>query len=257
MTCAEIREHLLEYQRKQLAESLRVEVDQHLAGCADCRHWAEGERATTDLLERRLPRYSAPLELKRRLEARWAPSAVPRWRWARAIAPLAAAATLVAGGTFFWQRHADRVDANRLVAEAANDHLRVLYSEHPLDIPSGGIHQVKPWFQGRLDFVPVVAFDGDADFMLQGGAVGYFIDRKAAVLVYKRRLHTISLMIVRADGLPWPTHDLQRMGRLKARVERSRGFSVVLWRDGELGYALASDLNAAELLDLGAKIAGP
>ena len=32
-----------------------------------------------------------------------------------------------------------------VVAEAINDHLRVLYSEHPVEIESGGIHQVKPW----------------------------------------------------------------------------------------------------------------
>ena len=54
---------------------------------------------------------------------------------------------------------------------AVNDHLRVLASQHPLDIESGGIHQVKPWFEGRLDFAPVVSFLGDEEFPLRGGAV--------------------------------------------------------------------------------------
>src|SRR6185369_13609046 len=98
-------------------------------------------------------------------------------------------------------------------------HLRVLVSEHPLEIESGGMHQVKPWFTGRLDFAPVVPFLGDDEFPLQGGAVGYFLDRKAATFVYKRRLHTISLFVFRADGLSFPTRGQEPMGRVRAHAE--------------------------------------
>ena len=89
-----------------------------------------------------------------------------------------------------------------MVTEAVNDHLRLLASQHPLDIESGGMHQVKPWFEGRLDFAPVVRFDGDQDFPLRGGAVGYYVDRKAAVFVFYRRLHPMTLLVFRTDGLP-------------------------------------------------------
>jgi anti-sigma factor RsiW len=78
--------------------------------------------------------------------------------------------------------------------------VRVLYSDHAVEIESGGIHQVKPWFAGRLDFAPSVGFAGDADFPLKGGAVAYFMDRKAATFVFARRLHTITLFVFRADG---------------------------------------------------------
>jgi anti-sigma factor RsiW len=142
-----------------------------------------------------------------------------------------------------------------LVTEAVNDHLRVLYAEHPIEIESGGIHQVKPWFSGRLDFAPSVAFDGDADFSLEGGAVGYFIDRKAATFVFKRRLHTISVFVFRAEGLPWPASGAQPAGPGHPEVTTRRGFHVVLFRTEELGYALVSDVDAAELVRLGAKIA--
>ena len=95
-------------------------------------------------------------------------------------------------------------DVDALVTEAVNDHLRVLSSPRPLDVESGGIHQVKPWFEGKLDFAPEIPFAGDADFPLRGGALGYFLDRRAAVLVYQRRLHVVSLLVFRADGLAWP-----------------------------------------------------
>jgi anti-sigma factor RsiW len=75
------------------------------------------------------------------------------------------------------------------------------------------------------------------------------------MLVYKRQLHTASLFVFRADGLSFPKTD-HSVGHAPASVRRVRGFSVVVWRDGELGYALVSDLNTAELVRLGADIAG-
>ena len=114
-----------------------------------------------------------------------------------------------------------------LVTEAVNDHLRVLASQQPLEVQRGGIHQVKPWFEGRLDFAPVVAFEGDAEFKLEGGAVGYFLDRRAAVFVYRYRLHAITLLVFRADGISWPEQDLAHLGTVHASQAVSRGFNVV------------------------------
>src|SRR5262249_51078365 len=106
--------------------------------------------------------------------------------------------------------------------EALADHLRIVASAHPLDIESGGSHQVKPWFAGKLDIAPRVGESGD-DFPLAGGALALFEGRKAAAFVYKRRLHTISLFVVPASGLDWPSGPA-----------RDRGFNLRLWRDGDL-----------------------
>lgn len=194
------------------------------------------------LMRERLPRRTAPASLRARIERRHA----PRWRPAN-VAVAVVAIAFVAVVLFFGRRTAiDRAMPSPLVAEAVNDHLRVLYAEHPLEIESGGIHQVKPWFEGRVDFAPVVAFDGDADFPLQGGTVAYYIDRKAAAFVYKRHLHVITLFVFRAAGLPWGTDE-----RVTAE---SRGFHVTVWHVGDLGYALVSDVDAAELATLERKL---
>src|SRR6266545_4484350 len=260
MTCEEARDRLLDAQRARLAPETRPALQAHLQTCAACTHEEAAEALLSEALESRLPQHAAPVALKRRLAAEWsgAPAAAPvPWRrWARYLVPAAAvAAVLLIGVPLVYQRAAERASA-QMVAEAVNDHLRILSSRHPLDIESGGIHQVKPWFEGRLDFAPVVRFDGDQDFPLRGGAVGYYLDRKAAVFVFNRRLHTISLFVFRADGLPWPTRGLRRVGGGEAHVTTSRGFTSVLWRDGELGYALVSDVDPAELARLAVKIAG-
>ena len=200
--------------------------------------------------------------MKRRPAARWPLTAAPRpswWsRWGRSLVPaLAVAAGLLVVVPLYYQRAVvSPGDGPGMVAEAVNDHLRILSSRHPLDIESGGMHQVKPWFEGRLDFAPVVGFLGDQEFPLQGGAVGYFLDRKAAVFVFQRRLHAISLFVFRAEGLPWPTRGLTRVADADAHATVARGFTVILWRSGGLGYALVSDVNRQELTQLAVKVAG-
>ena len=258
MQCHDARSHLLDYQRGRLAPEAREQVHAHLETCAGCAREEATERALTELLEQRLPQHAAPLGLKRRLAAQWpaTPRLGPSWwsRWGRAVIPaVAVAAVLLTVMPLYYQQ---APIAPGMVAEAVNDHLRVLSSQHPLDVESGQMHQVKPWFEGRLDFAPVVSFLGDREFPLQGGAVGYFLDRKAAVFVFHRRLHVISLFVFRADGLPWPAGRPERVGGAEARITSARGFNVMLWRSGELGYALVSDVDRQELAQLAAKIAG-
>lgn len=263
MDCEHVRLHLVAYQWSRLAPELDGAIRAHLRACAPCARAEAVEAALTDLLEQRLPQHPASLALKRRVAAQWPgrlPLGVPRWRqWGLSLVPaVAVAVVLLVALPFFYERQGllQAPGPAQLFGEAVNDHLRLLASQHPLEVQSGGIHQVKPWFAGRLDFAPIVAFGGDEEFPLQGGAVGYFLDRKAAVLVYKRRLHTISLFVFRADGLPWPTRGQAPMGRVEAYTQAVRGFNVILWRAGDLGNAMVSDLDATELQQLGTKIAG-
>jgi anti-sigma factor RsiW len=247
MDCQAAREQLLDRERGKLDDAARAALEAHLADCAACREAAAADAALGELLERRLPRHAAPPALKRALAQKVAAAtrapavtAARARRWRTALMPVASA--LAAAALVFAVMRPRAPASGDLVREAVNDHLRVVQSGHPVEIESGGVHQVKPWFTGRLDFAPRVAFGGDDEFPLVGGNVGYFHDRKAAVFVFKRRLHTISLLVFPAEGLAWPEGD--------GRVRESRGFNVVLWRDGDLGYALVSDVNSDELVQL-------
>jgi anti-sigma factor RsiW len=255
LTCDEAQPLLRDAGRGRLDAATRERVDAHLSSCAACTQVLEEERRLDERLERELPQYAAPLQLKRRLRARLEPLAAkpPPRRMRRYVAATsisaAAALALMIGVKQPWHAGGDP-----FAKEAVADHLRVVSREHPVDIESGGPHQVKPWFTGRLDFALPSVFGGDDEYVLQGGAVGYYLDRKSAVLVYKHRLHTISLFVFSAEGLAFPRGD-HPVGRARAALVNERGFSVALWRDGPLGYALVSDLNGDELLQLAGRIA--
>jgi anti-sigma factor RsiW len=265
-TCEQLRSQLLDAQRGLLAADDTSGLQEHLLTCAACARVAQEERALSELLHARLARPIAPDALKQRLRARVLGTAgpsvtsvvpVPRRRpyaWS-AVAFASAAACVLAVAASLWARAALRPAEIALVREAVNDHLRVLYAAQPIEIESGGIHQVKPWFSGRVDFAPDVAWSGDDEFVLRGGAVGYLLDRKAATFIFQRRLHTISLFVFRTESLPWPEGPRSaRVGARNVQVHSLHGFHILLWRAQGLGHALISDASPDALLRLCAKL---
>ena len=123
--------------------------------------------------------------------------------------------------------------------EAVGDHQRVL-AARGLGVVASDMHQVKPWFAGKLDFVPPVTFLGDDDFPLRGGDVAVFLGHKAATFVYARRLHVISLFVFEGDA---------------PSGERTiRGFHVVTWSAGGFAFALVSDVSWDDLHVLRARL---
>lgn len=257
--CTHFRGVLLDDQHGRLAGKPARELHAHLSQCASCAALDQEERGLIEVLRMWLPRPRAPEELRERLlvelSRRRQPlrAAVRAHGWSVLVA---VAALFVVGAALYVRPMPAPPAAPSVVREAVNDHLRVIYAARPVEIENSGMHHVAPWFAGRLDFAPDVAFSGDADFSLVGGAIGYFVDRKAAMLMFKRRLHTITCFVFRAKDLPWPRAPERALdGGPRAHVARLDGFRVVLWRDEDLGHALVSDASEADLLDLATKLA--
>lgn len=258
MNCEDVRTHLHDYVRRRLEPALHADVEEHVQACRECERDRRAEQALDELLEARLPRHAAPNALKRRLGLLTGhPAPAPRAsvRWTRLVPPALAAGLALAAVGVVVQRGSSSRGELPLAAEVVNDHLRVLASQHPLDVASGGSHQVKPWFEGRLDFAPVVPSLDGSELRLEGGSVGYVFDRKAAVLVYRLRLHVVTLLAFRADGLAWPDAGARQIGPVRGHDASIRGFHAILWRDDGLGYALVSDVDANELSQLAARLA--
>lgn len=257
MNCEDVRIHLHEFVKRRLAPDLHGDVGAHLEGCSACSSAERAEHALDELLESRLPRYEAPTALKRRLGLLVGrPARAEPRRWGRIAVPaMAAGLALVVGGVLLQRGSGPNGELASLTSEVVNDHLRVLASQHPIDVESGGSHQVKPWFEGRLDFAPVVPAPEGSELRLRGGSVGYVFDRKAAVLVYALRLHVVTLLVFRPEGLALPGEGDRQLGPVRGRALSARGFHVVLWQSGGLAYALVSDVNEEELREVAARFA--
>ena len=97
---------------------------------------------------------------------------------------------------------------------------------------------VKPWLRAKLGFSPAVPDLSEQGFELLGARIDVLDARPVATLVYRRRLHLISVFV-------WPGGSTWHGGT----IER-RGYHVVRFERSGMSYWAVSDLNANELEDL-------
>ena len=154
MNCDDVWPQLLHYQRGQVSTLQRKDIRVHLQACPACAHEVAADALLTETLERRLPQHAAPLGLKRRLAVQWLRTSPhkPSWwaRWRLSVVPALATATVLLITVPIYYGQIGPFQSGRsasMVTEAVTNHLRLLSSQHPLDIESGNMHQVKPWYE--------------------------------------------------------------------------------------------------------------
>ena len=125
--------------------------------------------------------------------------------------------------------------------EVLSSHLRSLMPGHLTDVASTNQHNVKPWFNGRVDFSPSVPNLDSAGFPLLGGRLDYVDNRPVAALVYGRREHKISVY-------SWPAANAAS-GATSPVSTDVRGYHLMTWNAGGLTYWAVSDVNRDELRD--------
>lgn len=245
MNCASTRELLSAYIDGERPTDQATEIAEHLASCAACSLDYEAMLATVRTLREGLVRFRAPDLLRARVRTALREEQEPAastptvrrgsrvaWRTVAAAMVIAVASsgvTLVATG-----RRAAPAPAS---AEVLASHIRSLMPDHLTDVRSSDQHNVKPWFNGRLDFSPAVPRLEDQGFPLLGGRVDYVRERPVAVVVYGRRQHII-------NAFSWPAEG----GDVPVQPQEARhGYNMLHWRSGGVEHWVTSDLNAAEL----------
>ena len=242
MRCADCRESLNALVDGEIAGAEATDVREHLAECVECRREHEALVDTSSLLREGLVRHAAPDVLKARLRSALAqspPFSAPVPVRGRSWITLAAAGIAIAmassGITLAVARRAPQSTPG---TEVLAGHLRSLMPGHLTDVASTNQHNVKPWFNGRVDFSPAVPDLDSAGFPLIGGRLDYVGGRPVAAVVYGRRQHMISVY-------SWPA-----AGAAADRVPAAsdvRGYHLMTWTSEGLTYWAASDLNPQEL----------
>jgi anti-sigma factor RsiW len=183
---------------------------------------------------RGLPRATARPELRRRVMALAQPSAFSRLRhagWPAIAASLVAAAAAGSIGTLVALGPGDEPLPTLLVAS----HMRGLMASQAVDVASSDRHAVKPWFNGKLPESPRVVNLTAKGFALVGARIDVIGLTPVPTLVYRARLHVISVTAVPHATLhAAPPHAIN-------------GYNIVAWTDGPLAYWAVSDLAASEL----------
>jgi len=239
MDCAEIRDQIGALQDGELEPERAERVRQHVARCPECARRVAALEALHGRLADSAAAYAPSAELVPRIRTAVAWETREREERGRRVPPiawlaLAAAAGIVVGALAVLQR-GRTVRAEALAAELAGDQVRSLLPGRLVDVPTSDRHNVKPWFAGRLEFSPPVPDLSPEGFVLVGGRVEVLGGRKAAAIVYTRRLHVINVYVCPAAGAPGEASLLEN------------GFHIRHWTEGEMSFWAVSDLAPAEL----------
>ena len=249
MICANSLESLGGYVDGELPADEAAVVKQHLDTCADCAAAHRRLTGTSSRLKAGLMRYEAPDVLKARIRASLAETStetsgrgglvpLPRSRmWPRMIAAAAVVAVVSSGLTFEVLRQSG--SANSLEQQVLASHIRSLMPGHLTDVASNDQHNVKPWFNGRVNMSPDVPRLDSLGFPLVGGRLDYVDGRNVAVVVYTRRQHVINVF-------SWPAADA---GEMNPTASSANGYHFIHSRHNGLEVWIVSDLNLGELKD--------
>jgi anti-sigma factor RsiW len=218
------------------------EVEDHIAGCPRCAAALQTYRDMSKAVAGANLHYTAPPELRRRIEAALPQARAPSRRGVlRGFAMGSAISAIAASGLFAVILRND--DEQRIQSEVVSAHLRSLQAGHLTDVLSTDQHTVKPWFNGRLDVAPPVVDLTAQGFTLIGGRLDYVDTRPIGAIVYRRRSHVINLFVAQTASTE----------RRAAKIESLQVFNIRHWSDRGLNYWAVSDLGPDELAEFGEK----
>lgn len=241
MNCREIENLLDGYFDGELDLVRNLEIENHLESCTGCRKQLTHRQALRTSLKASSLYYEAPADLQARVrqalgkqgetDRSWK---LPTWRWTGWAAPalvFTLALFLVA------PRLSTSGRTNALTDEIVSAHVRSLMVSHLTDVTSTNQHTVKPWFNGKLDFSPLVKDYAEDAFPLVGGRLDYLSKRSVAALVYRHNQHLINVFT-------WPAPQDNDQG---AHALTRTGYNIIHWTKGGMNYWVISDLNPTEL----------
>jgi anti-sigma factor RsiW len=241
VNCHDVQELLHGYLDDELDMVNSLAVARHLQDCAGCAQTYGHYQALRSALRSSALSFQAPLHLHKRVRsavrrASRADSARLRvwsWGWLGACAALV---LLVLALWRFWPPPLGTGTAGLLTQDLVASHIRSLMVSHLTDVTSSNQHTVKPWFEGKLDFAPVVADLTAEGFPLVGGRLDYLDNRTVAALVYRRRQHVINLFI-------WPaSHPVAT-----ETMRLYQGYRLRHWAAAGMSYWAVSELRDSEL----------
>jgi len=247
MTCADCLESLGAFIDEELTADAAARVREHLGTCTDCAAAHRRLVDTSSRLKAALVRYEAPDVLKARIRANLAESTgpvaaqrvpLPASRgsgWQRRVAAAAVVAIVSSALTFVATRQ--NTSGSSVEEQVLSSHIRSLMPGHLTDVASNDQHNVKPWFNGRVNMSPDVPRLDSLGFPLVGGRVDYIEGRNVASVVYMRRQHVINVF-------SWPASGADDLSQ---SASTANGYNLIRARHNGVEIWIVSDLNRREL----------
>ncbi len=247
MNCDEIRNLLDAYADNELDLVTSLTVERHLQTCTGCEPMYQNRLTLRTNLAADSLYFHTPADAQKRLMAslRRADQPANRFRltewlfvypWRSAAAALGV--MLMAALVVLLVHNGAASGALDTVAqEVLSSHIRSLMAGHLTDVTSTDQHTVKPWFDGKLDYVPPVIDPAAQGFPLLGGRLDYLDNAPVAALVYGSDKHLINLFV-------WPASE---SSQAESVTNTPQGYHLIHWVQGQMNFWAVSDVEQSKL----------
>ncbi len=250
-TCQETLEYLQEFMDATLTADQVGRLRAHLEACPACAGELAVQREIRNRVAAETPRRQPPAELRRKVteilttKPREKQTLLPRpaLQWGLAFATLVLISLV---SLTLLNRGGERIPP--ILIEAVNDHRSFVMRGTPPTAPTADPHEVRNWLAAKVGFEVDPPIGQPAGIRFMGGDVTYFLERKVACLLYGKGQTLVSLFVLPERGVEVPRTGFRQVDGLELYVTSREGYGVALWKQGDLLYALVTDLPPDELV---------
>ncbi|MGI9486885.1 MAG: anti-sigma factor family protein [Geminicoccaceae bacterium] len=254
MPCDQITFKLEAFVDGECGADDRKMISDHLESCATCRQHVDELRALNNTISAGLVEVKAPSDLWQRIEAQlpgdlddYRPAKIRPWSkrpiWQMAIAAsLLVMLALPAGWTWQWMRQ-----DNSLIIAPIQDFSTYRDSGRSLDIASRDPEIIHNWFTSKLTFEAPKLKANIAGFNLVGGRLCWLLKRRLSAFAYQRGGQALSLYVMKAHDLILPSGTFDPELGIILSSHEIGDFRTMIWRAGDLVYAVVSDISNQDM----------
>ncbi len=244
MKCREIKKLLDAYVDGELETGRMIEVDTHLEECEGCRAQVlVKRRLKSELFD--ISRAQAPAHLKQQILVLSNRRRRLRTVTALAAGPLAAAAALLIVFALPEDQVADE-PLTAVVEDIVERHAREL----PMEVEGTDPKQAASWFRGKVDFPVHAPKLNLQQASFRGARLSNVRSHQAAHMTYNVDGRRLTVMIFNPRTAMLRGGQPVKVGNRDVLLGRRNGYNVAVFLDGDMAYALSSDLPRDRLLEV-------
>lgn len=222
-------------------------IRKHISGCKQCEKEFEIIKKLKSITKEAVKTYKAPIYLKSKI-INAIEEADKKTSWAEIFPvfalkpvytiPAVIIFTLLAFAPLYYL--STSVSASPIIVKSVNNHLKNTI----VDIFDGQDLLGGTKLEKRFD-IPGLSWQGIGS---QKIILHYLKERKVAYIAFDRKGHKLSLFIFDFNNLKIPDGRIIKEGEKEIYVDTYKGFNVLFWKEGNVGYSMVSDLAGTEML---------
>ncbi len=245
--CKSIKHYIGAFLDGELKRWKADDVKNHIAACEGCRKEFEIIKGAKSLALKAVKIEKAPSYLRSKIiasieEKEKQESFIERifpliWKPVYTASAVAALVLLVVVPMYYFS---GRVSASPIAVKSVSNHL----SNTIVDIFDGEMSSGMTELTREFD-VPGLSWQGIGS---QKVNLHYLKERRVAYIAFERGGHKLSLFIFDINNLKLPEGRVIKEGDKEIFIEIFKGFNVLFWREGNMGYSMVSDIGGDEMI---------